>query len=623
MLYEALLVLPIWLSYEVLLSVLGKYLHHLFVLAAAVPFGIVGSTLLIFVINYFVQLSRRFGFAFCVVSLVLAIFVRLARRKTLQKGRKLSIGFYYSMFFVFLLFVFTTHFLFLVKGTYSGGIVGPDLRYHLQLITSIAYGANSRRTSFWHYKTTFYANASWVYPILPDFHAAVLLVCGASVRMSILVPTVLLGCSIFALLYSLAMRLSRTRFVPGLAIYLFVMAGGNGWKEALNPKSWESASVNFAHRYPIAELFWLNSILHFLLPQRSAVFSMPLVLMAMLCIVQSTSGQRKRPILFLVAGVAVGMIPFTSGHSFLAICMWVLFLAIFEFDLFRPQRWGRFIVEWLWFGIPVLVIGLPQCLMFIGAAKMSINPIWTEYYAPGFPVKATCLLWWNSLSVFVIITVFHCWFALNERQIKFYLPSICIFVISNFLRYQSGAMNNSKVFFAGWYVIAVVCAAEFIITLYRSSFAIFRFIAIVFLIEMSATSVCCFIQTARLRYLLLDEQSIIYSHWIDENVPIDAIAFTDRHGHSPFCIAAGRTSLMSFVGWTHSLGIDSTARMSLLDRIIESDFTPSLVVANGVSYAEIISWLMSNFSIGERDRNWNLVFREGRIQLYEYIVPPF
>jgi hypothetical protein len=419
------------------------------------------------------------------------------------------------------------------------------------------------------------------------------------------------------------MKLSRTRFLPGLAIYLFVMVGGNGWKEALNPKSWKHSYVNFAHRYPTTELFWLHSILQFLLPQRSAVFSMPLVLIAMLCMVQSTCGARKRPVLFVVAGVAVGMIPLTSGHSFLAICMWALFVALFEFALLRPQRWERFVAKWLWFGIPVLVMGLPQCMLFIGALKMSINPIWTDYYKRGFPVKASRLFWWDSLSVFLVITVFHCWFALSERQIKFYLPSTCIFAISNFLRYQPGAMNNSKVFFACWYVIAVVCAAEFIIKLYRSRFTIFRFIAIVFVIEMSATSVCCFIQTARHTYLLLDEQSTIYSHWIDENVPLDAIALTDHHGYSPFCIAAGRTSLMSFVGWTNSLGIDSTARISLLDAMIESDFAPSLIVANGVSYAETVSWLKLNFSIGERDRNWNLVFEEGEIQAYEYIVPAF
>jgi hypothetical protein len=416
------------------------------------------------------------------------------------------------------------------------------------------------------------------------------------------------------------MKLSRTRLVPGLAVYLFVMAGGNGWRVALDPKSWELFYVNFAHRYPIIDLFWLHSILHFLLPQRSAVFSMPLVLIAMVYIVQSTSGPRKRRILFVIAGVAVGMIPFTSGHSFLAICMWALFVAVFEFDFWSPRT---FIAKWLWFGIPVLVIGLPQCLVFIGAVQMSIKPIWTDYFLRGFSAMASRLLWWNSLSVFVTISVFHCWFALNERQIKFYLPSICIFVISNFLRYQSGAMNNTKVFFAGWYLIAVVCAAEFIIKLYRSRFTIFRFVAIVFLIEMSATSVCCFIQTARFRQLLLDEHSVVYSHWIDENVPIDAIALTDSHGYSPFCIAGGRTSLMSFVGWTNSLGIDSAERISLLKGIIEFDFPRSLVVANGISYAETLPWLELNFSIRERDWNWNLVFEAGTIRLYEYIVPTF
>jgi hypothetical protein len=249
---------------------------------------------------------------------------------------------------------------------------------------------------------------------------------------------------------------------------------------------------------------------------------------------------------------------------------------------------------------------------------LSIEPIWWEYYRPGHPLYALRNMWWNSLSSFFVLALFHCWFVITRHQIRFYFPSMCVFWISHFVRYQIGAMNNSKVFFTGWFVIAVIMVAEVILKLWKS---ILRLIAIVLVMEMTAASVCCFIHTLSRPNMILSDYSIEYANWIIENVPHDAIAITDSHGYSPFCFLAGRMSFLSFIGWPASQGIDIGDRVNLSNKFQKTKYKSSLLSHLGMSYADMLREDPLNLSAN--DLNWNIVFENYWFTLREFLPPRF
>jgi hypothetical protein len=194
---------------------------------------------------------------------------------------------------------------------------------------------------------------------------------------------------------------------------------------------------------------------------------------------------------------------------------------------------------------------------------------------------------------------------------------MCIFGVSNFVRYQVGAMNNSKVFFTGWFVIAVVCVAEVLLKLWNDGRVWLKGIAVLLLIEMSAASVCCFVHTILNKIVLFEGKGIEYANWVIENVPKEAVAITDLYGFSPFSVLAGRMSFLSFVGWPISQGIDVSERVNLTKRFVKGNVRGSIFESLGISYAEKYREEVLNLS--RYNWNWTEVFCNDDYTLWEFI----
>jgi hypothetical protein len=269
----------------------------------------------------------------------------------------------------------------------------------------------------------------------------------------------------------------------------------------------------------------------------------------------------------------------------------------------------------------VAVFGLPQTALYAGGVVVSVEAIWLEYFRPGNGPRAFLTLWWHSLSSFATMALLHCWWVIGPFQMKYYLPSIAVFVVSHFVRYQVGAMNNSKVFFVGWFVVAVVCVAEVIAKLWMSGWVGIRIIAVVLLVEMTAASVCCFVRTLSSPIQIVTVGGIEYANWVTENVPIDAIAITDLHGFSPFCVLAGRMSFLSFIGWPGSQGIDVGKRVNVTKQFVTQNTKPGVFQELGITYAE--EWQEKVVNLTRYDVNWNIVFQNDLYTLWEFLPPTF
>jgi hypothetical protein len=80
-------------------------------------------------------------------------------------------------------YVFYTHSLLEVgTGVYVGGTVYGDMPFHLNVVNSFLVGVNRHASVFEGFKAVFFADAPLVYPVIPDWHVAVLVAAGRCAR---------------------------------------------------------------------------------------------------------------------------------------------------------------------------------------------------------------------------------------------------------------------------------------------------------------------------------------------------------------------------------------------------------------------------------------------------------
>jgi hypothetical protein len=114
------------------------------------------------------------------------------------------------------------------KGYYVGGSTYGDMPFHLNIINSFLHGINSHANILEGFKAVFFADAKLVYPVIPDWHTAVLVASGASLHFSLVSVGVLLIASFLLLLLAFNIRLTGSAVASGLGVLLTLLCGGVG-----------------------------------------------------------------------------------------------------------------------------------------------------------------------------------------------------------------------------------------------------------------------------------------------------------------------------------------------------------------------------------------------------------
>lgn len=92
--------------------------------------------------------------------------------------------------------------------SYSGGGCWGDIAFHLDIMSSFLYGSNMHYKP-WALSNPIYSGVALHYTLLPDYHSALLIKGGFSVRHALFSPGVLMGWSICCLLYYYIFRFTE------------------------------------------------------------------------------------------------------------------------------------------------------------------------------------------------------------------------------------------------------------------------------------------------------------------------------------------------------------------------------------------------------------------------------
>ncbi len=463
-----------------------------------------------------------------------------------------------------------------------------DLPFHIALISGFVHGGNLPPE---HPEL---AGVRLTYPFLVDFVTAMLVRAGSGLRDALFVVNVTLALALVVLIFRWASLLTRDRVAALITPFLILLSGGLGFRllardvdptqgglVGLLPRMW--------HDYTIVssgELRWGNVIITMLLPQRSILMGMPLVVAVWALWAQALSappgdfddpGRRRR--LLAGAGMITGFLPLVHAHAFAVTMGVAVAVAILE----RRAR------GWLAYFVPALLLSLPQVVWLalgtglqaerflgwqVGWDRGERNPFWFWLDNLGLfiPLLAAALLWgWR-----------RGW--LSRRVLVLYLPFLGCFLVPNLLKLSPWIWDNIKVL-VWWHIASAPIVAMLLARLWRRGggwrpAAVGAFV----LLTLSGALDVFRLASKSIEIVVYDASAVAFAHRIRAVTPPRAIVLHAPTYNSEVYLA-GRRSILGYVGHTWSQGLDAGTREDDIRAIYAGRAdAPALLAAHQVGY---------------------------------------
>mmetsp|Transcript_40910 Transcript_40910/g.66347 ORF Transcript_40910/g.66347 Transcript_40910/m.66347 type:complete len:712 (-) Transcript_40910:130-2265(-) len=538
----------------------------------------------------------------------------------------------------------STHFLYEKPhgGWYSSGSTWGDLPFHLNLISSYGVGRNSK-IRFGFHDSPIFTGSKLIYPILPDYHSALLVAGGWSLRQSFTFPAIGLLVSYVALMFFFTWRFTGSKLGGMIAPILSLASGGNAWYHDNWWKEWRSSKRplgdflqgkgdNYVHYQKSGEALWFQTLTDMLLPQRSALLAYPMCLSALTLIwiglhssgdlpavVQRGDGSDKtnKPsrvkalgpwVLFLVAGLLVGVLPYAQGHAYIAMAVCTASLAALHLPL-KPSALIPYIRQWLFFIVPSVGLGLPQLYMLSGQAEkwgfVRFNPMWVEPSLGENIFHA----WYRSLGFLVPVCILGALFLLSWRQWRYWVALWVVFAVGNYVQFQPWKLDNCKILQVWhWTVCAIVGASiAYLWTGRRPVPQVFasstppaaaavqpppskktrrqqsafeelvdglmlrQITVIVVFIPLIMSGGLCLVKEVALDWELFNKSDREVADFVQEKTPIDSVWLSSDQHNSPVSCLAGRHLLVGYKGWLDSHGYDWPGRSNDVNLMYSGD----------------------------------------------------
>ena len=308
------------------------------------------------------------------------------------------------------------------------------------------------------------------YPFLVDAASGSLRFFGLSLRMAVIVPSVVMLLCVFWGVWLLADKLTGGRVGPTLMSWLlFVGNGGFGF-------------VFFAGKYRFSEIFtgfyttptnlvgedirWVNVICDMLIPQRATMAGwcvvIPAVFLLITAIEKTLDGRGGRREILALA-ILAGAMPMMHTHSFLA--LGILSAAWFFCALPQARRTGRvraLVLNYVLYGAICLCLAAPQFFKWTMSAVKTGNLLqWNLGWVAGANGALNNWLVFFIMNVGVIfLAMWPTAFTMRGERLALFLGAQAIFVLSNFVAFQPNLYDNNKLLYI-WFLLTdiLVCAA--------------------------------------------------------------------------------------------------------------------------------------------------------------------
>jgi hypothetical protein len=501
-------------------------------------------------------------------------------------------------------------------GIYSGS-ADNDLAFHAALASSFAYGKNFPPAY------PLLPPEPLLYPYMPDFHAALLMAGGLSMRTAFILVALILGAVTAGLFYSLALRISRSQRAATMATVLFLLNGGFGFSYFFRDW-WQSNQSFFAffnslhtNYAKISErgLHWTNLVADMMVPQRTSLFGLPLALMIFAvfafywqCWHESVEDKKENAprsfVLMIVAGVLAGLLPLFHTHTYIAVGL----ISIGLFAL-RPRR------EWLAFWTPAVLLATPQLLSLStrasGGGIVHVFFGWLGHDQGFFPLYLL-----RNLGLPLLLAIPAWWVAPRVWQ-KFYLAFLLPLAMTFVVVISPSLYDNGKLIYY-WHGLNSILVAMWLVNLamvHRQ-----RVLASLLAILCVATALIVFRSETNNSARVFTDEDVSAAAFARDHTGPHSLFLTAPTLRQPVLSFAGRAVLSSATAWLWSHGYEFRERDADVRRIYAgADDALDLLRYYQVDYIYFgdaeKSDLRSNPAFF--DQNFTVVYRSPSIAIYD------
>jgi hypothetical protein len=435
-----------------------------------------------------------------------------------------------------------------------------DLPFHLAVIHGFVYGANFPPE---HPELS---GARLTYPFLVDFLTAMLMRAGAPLRDALFVVNVSLALALVALVFRWASHFTRDRLAAVITPFLVFFSGGFGFVLLLREVDPTRGGLvgllqRLWHDYTIlgsGELRWGNLFITMLLPQRSILLGMPLVVVVWTlwwqAVGQDDVGSRRVRRLLAGAGAITGLLPLVHAHAFAVTLDVAAAIAILG-------RRGR---DWAWYFVPALAVSAPQFLWLVSGTSLQAGRFLGWHLGWDRGTRSPLGFWLDNLGLFLpALLVALVWGGkdgwLSRRQLLFYAPFLACFVLPNVLQLSPWIWDNIK-FLVWWHVASAPLVALLLARVWRMEGA-FRWVAALagVVLTLSGMLDVARVASGRIENGIYTAPAVAFGHRIRAVTPVGSIVL-HAPTHNSEVYLAGRRSVMGYSGHTWSQGMDAGTR---------------------------------------------------------------
>ena len=613
------LITVVWFGFEFSSLFLKKHFDWITRVGFAIPLGIVSSSWIFLFYNYYAQFSIKMGREIFLFFLVLSIIFRVLNNLINQSTPKptLIINFIPfviipSLFCCLLLSIST-----LREGFICHGSVFGDLPFHLNIISSIVFGCNSKRKSFFDFKTPFYSNQSLAYPIIPNFFSASLLGCfKCSFRTCLNFPSYFLIFSLFIILSRLIFQFTQNKISCFFGPYLFLFTGGLGFLLLFDENARNERYTDYVYYWgKDKHEFWFQTIIHILMPQRASLFGLPISYSIILIFLKINFKTKPKIDLFIIASIFIILLPQISGQILIAITQWVISYGLIHFQF--NQFWNYFI-----FGIICLSFGIPQLVPFFNRIEsnfLSFDTIWSGKHEI-IMSKNFFTVWWRSLGLFFIFSKFHGIVILDKEYLLKYIPSIIVFFLSNFIIYQPWSLDNTKLLYAAWIPLSISVVSNFFSFLWKKKYYYLTLILIFFTCFSGVLATTQHLNTFASIYPNKEETINLFK-WTLVNTSINDIMIIFSDYSNPITTLAGRQSFVGYPGWVASHGLNYDERYKITETLRKNPEYTSNIDLYNVQY--LVKFKLKKdtqlLKIHPKSEKWKIVYNTNSYLIWKRI----
>ncbi|HEY6378617.1 MAG TPA: hypothetical protein VI316_05505 [Candidatus Dormibacteraeota bacterium] len=373
----------------------------------------------------------------------------------------------------------------------------------------------------------------------------------------------------------------------------------------------------------VGNVQWYTPLLAWWLPQRTFLYGFAVGLAVLLLVVAARRAPPGTRSPFLLAGLLAGTLPLIHVHSLFALAIVLPFL--FLQDRRREWRWLVIPALVLALPRLVQVAqagrGVPQVCAAgavggtgTGTAFPFLEPGWLWPTSGQFDAVACAVpgrydaslagvvravpavlrtvvdpgFWWfwvfNNGAVVVIAVVvtavallrlwpqrrIHGWSqrlqawltaAVPDDLLRFCLPFLAIFAVSNVVVFQTWDWDNTKLL-AYWYLGGALLTAAVLVRLFRSGLgrALLGTLLLVSLLAAAGLNLSRYARDHQIPFAWATPEQRALAAAVDANTPKRAVFLTAGDPTDPILTLAGRSAVSGYAGWLYSYGIDTGMR---------------------------------------------------------------